>query len=83
MSWTGLRRRSRCWQVTGIGGDLPVAEEFRLVGLGQGLGVVHGHCGRQMPEIPLDDVNGDAGVEQAGGPGVPEPVGALEVDRAA
>jgi hypothetical protein len=36
-----------------------------------------------MAEVALDDVDGDAGVEQAGGPGMPEAVGALEVDHAA
>ena len=36
-----------------------------------------------MTEIPLDHVNRDAGVEQAGGLGVPETVGPLEVDHAA
>ena len=36
-----------------------------------------------MPEVALHDVDRDAGIEQAGGPGVPEPVGPLEVDQPA
>jgi hypothetical protein len=34
-----------------------------------------------VPEVALHDVDRDAGVEQAGGPGVPESVGPLEVDQ--
>ena len=39
--------------------------------------------GRQVPEVALHDVQRDAGVEQAGGHGVPESVGAVEVDHGA
>src|ERR1700730_7706882 len=34
-----------------------------------------------MPEIALHDMQRDAGVEQAGGLGVPEAMGPLKVDR--
>jgi hypothetical protein len=34
-----------------------------------------------MPEVALHDVDRDAGVQQAGGPCVPEPVSPLEVDQ--
>ena len=36
-----------------------------------------------MAEVTLHDVQRDAGVQQAGGPGMPETEGALEVHQAA
>lgn len=51
--------------------------------LGQGGGVMHGHLGRDVPEVALHDRQGDAGVQQLGGPRVAEAVGALVVDQAA
>ena len=39
--------------------------------------------GRQVPEVALHDVQRDAGVEQGGGLGVAESVGAVEVDQGA
>ncbi len=70
-------------QRPGVTADLGEPQELRLVGLGQGLGVMHGHFRREVTHIPLHDVDGDPGVEQVGGLGVAHPVGALEVDRRA
>jgi hypothetical protein len=69
-------------QRAGVGGDLVKAQELALVGGGQRLGVVHRHPRREVPEVALNDMQRDAGVQQRGGAGVPEAVRAAEVDRA-
>lgn len=66
-----------------VGGDLVKAQELALVGGGQRLGVVHRHLRREVPEVALDDLQRNAGVEQAGGAGVADAMGAAKVDRAA
>ena len=39
--------------------------------------------GDEVPEVALHHMQRDAGVQQAGGPGVAETVGAVEVDQGA
>ncbi len=67
----------------GVGGELAEPQELGLGRLGQGLGIMHGHGGRQVPEVTLHHVDRHPGVEQAGGGGMPEAVGAVEIDQRA
>ena len=70
-------------ELAGVGGELAVAQELGLVGGGQGFRVDHRHFRRQVAEVALHHVQRDPGVEQAGGLGMPETVGAVEVDHSA
>jgi len=66
-----------------VAAELGEPQELGLVGLGEGLGIVHGHFRRDMPHIALHDVDRHARVQQVGGLGVAHPVGPLEVHHRA
>jgi len=68
-------------ELAGVGGDLREPQELAFVGLADCLGVVHRHAWRDVPEVALQHVDGDARVEQARRPGVAEAVHLAEVDR--
>ena len=53
--------------LTPIGGDLAEAQELGLGGGLQGLRVGHAHGRREMPEVTLQHMQRDTGVQQAGG----------------
>ncbi len=76
ITWVGL-------EVAGVGGELAVAQELGLVGGRQGFRIDHGHFRRQVAEVALHYVQRHSGVQQAGGPGMPETVSAVEVHQGA
>ena len=62
------------FEVGAVGGDLLVAQELPLVRLPERVGVSHRHLRREVPEVALDHVHGDARVDQARRARVPETV---------